>query len=98
MDNPIPTDEDRKNYEFNLCESQFYQNPEAFLKLGQRVRAKFRVWDLPGKLPNDWGWVSAEAGELGTVVHVQEGCWPTVRFDGGRATCVTDLEVEPVEA
>lgn len=97
MPNPKPTAEDLKNYSYSIKTSLFYKEPEKFLKMGQRVKAKFRIWDLPHQSDGDWGWVSAEPGELGTVVHVQEGYWPTVRFDGtGCATCVTDLEVEPV--
>lgn len=89
-----PTEQDRQNYSRAAKESPFFHCPERFLKLGDRVRAKFRIWDQPN-IGETWGWVSAEAGELGTVVHVQKGCWPTVRFDDtGCATCVTDFEVE----
>lgn len=97
MANPKPTTADRKNYSKSIKTSRFYKRPEKFLKMGDRVRAKFRLFDLPHQSKNDWGWVSAEAGELGTVVHTQKGYWPTVRFDQtGCATCVTDLEVEQV--
>jgi hypothetical protein len=95
--NPVPTAKDRKNYDFSRRTSPFFENPEKFLKLGQRVRAKFRIWDTPDRSGSDWGWVSAETGEEGVVVHVEKGYWPTVRFDKtGCATCVTDFEVEPL--
>lgn len=75
--------------------SPFYSNPEKFLREGQRVRAKRRVYDSPGT--DDPGPVMAEAGDLGTCVFVEENFWPTVRFDStGMATCVTDEEVEVV--
>lgn len=97
------TDEDRANYNYDITTSPFFSRPHEFLSLGQRVRAKFRIWDLPwgGKLDSissdDWGWVSAEKGEMGTVVYVAEGEWPVVRFDDtGHATCVIDFEVEKV--
>lgn len=68
----------------------------AFLNLGERVRAKTRVFDLPDT--SNPGPVHAEAGELGTVEHTEPGCWPTVRFDRtGTATCVTDEEVEKID-
>lgn len=96
-----PTELDLKNYSYACKDSPFYENPGKFLKMGQRVRAKFRIWDTPQKTiddPRGWGWVSAEAGEVGTVVHVQDGLWPTVQFDDtGCSTCVTDFEVEPID-
>lgn len=91
----LPTEQDRKNYSNNIATSPFYDKPREFLKLGQRVRAKFRIWDLPGNEP-DWGWVSAEEGDEGVVVGVDDN-WPTVRFERtGYATCVTDFEVDPI--
>ncbi len=94
---PQPTEQDIANYSSG-GPSPFRDRPGDFLKLGQRVRAKFRIFDLPGRVEDkDWGWVSAEAGEEGTVVHQEEGSWPTVRFDvTGAATCVFDHEVEPL--
>ncbi|HVE14330.1 MAG TPA: hypothetical protein VNI01_13100 [Elusimicrobiota bacterium] len=66
-----------------------------FAKMGDRVRAKVRVYDLPGN--PDPGPIHAEPGEMGTVVHTEEGFWPTARFDRtGTATCVTSDEVEVV--
>lgn len=83
----------------DIKESPFYTQPEKFLKLDQRVRAKVRVYDLPtldGQ--GDQGPVHAEPGEEGVVVHVEKGYWPTVRFDRTRtASCVTDFEVEALE-
>jgi hypothetical protein len=95
---PKPTEQDIANYSsLDPKKSPYYSCPENFLKEGQRVRAKFRIFDLPGQATDaDWGWVSAEAGEEGTAVDVQTGHWPTVIFDGGGATCVTDGEVEPL--
>ena len=90
-----PNDEDRKNYSYDVLTSKFHSCPEKFLSLGDKVRAKFRIWDTPNDLGN-WGWVSAEKGELGLVVHVEKGCWPTVRFENGRSTCVMNFEVENV--
>lgn len=67
-----------------------------FLQEGQRVRAKVRVFDLPGQ--PDPGPIHAEPGELGMVVHTEPGFWPTVRFDRtGTATCVTPQEVEKAD-
>lgn len=64
-----------------------------FLEEGTRVRAKMRIYDLPGTA--DPGPIRAESGDLGTVEHVEEGVLPTVRFDRtGGATCVTHEEVE----
>lgn len=97
--NPKPTEQDIANYRsYDSKNSPFVSCPEKFLKVGQRVRAKFRIFDLPGRATDaDWGWVSAEAGEEGTVIHVEKGYWPTVRFDNTRcATCVTDGEVVPL--
>jgi hypothetical protein len=88
-----PTEQDKKNYDFKAKDSPYYSNPGKWLREGDRVRAKFRIFDLPGK-EDDWGWVSAEAGEEGVVVHVEDSYWPTVKFANGRATCVTDFEVE----
>jgi hypothetical protein len=95
---PKPTAQDIANYNYPIRSSQFFKNPEDFLKMGQRCKARFRIFDLPnpGK-SDDWGWVSAEEGEEGTVVHVEKGYWPTVRFDNtGAATCVTNFEVDPI--
>jgi hypothetical protein len=73
--------------------SKFAGVPHEFLKEGQRVRALIRVYDLPGN--DDQGPIRAEPGEEGVVEFVEEGYWPTVRFDRtGCATCVTDEEVE----
>ncbi len=62
-------------------------------KLGMRVRAKCRVYDLPGNV--DPGIIHAETGDEGVVVHTQSGCFPTVTFDRTQtSTCVTENEVE----
>ena len=97
--NASPDSSDLRAYARRSNESPFYSNPGSFLREGQRVRAKIRVWDCPqDSLEKNWGWVSALPGELGTVEHSQPGCWPTVRFDEtGCSTCVTDLEVEPID-
>lgn len=63
---------------------------------GDRVRAMIQVLEEgPGGTPNpdakpcETGWVHAEPGDLGTVVHVEPGLHPTVRFDKTKtATCV----------
>lgn len=66
-----------------------------FLNVGDRVRAKVRVYDLPGN--PDPGPIKAEAGEEGSCVHTEPGYWPTVKFDRtGGSTCVTSDEVEKV--
>lgn len=66
---------------------------KSFVKEGDRVRAKTRIYDLPGQA--NPGPIHAEPGEEGLVVHVEPGAWPTVCFDRtGTATCVTDSEVE----
>jgi len=79
----------------SIQESPFYTHPELFLKEGQRVRAKIRVYDLPGN--PDPGPIAAEPGEEGVVVFVEKGFWPTVTFDRtGWSTCVTDAEVEAI--
>lgn len=97
QDHPIPTDEDRRNYNFAPEKSPFFEHPETFLNIGDKVKAKFRIFDLPSGHEDDWGPVAAEAGEEGTVVHVETDYWPTVRFDNtGRASEVTDFEVEPL--
>lgn len=75
-------------------DSKFASCPEKFLRVGQRVKALIKVWDGG---PDSGDFLHAEAGELGTVVHVEPGFWPTVRFDrSGTSTCVSDFEVEPV--
>ena len=78
---------------WNIKDDPFYTHPEDFLQLGQRVRARIRVYDLPGN--PDPGPIHAEPGEEGVVVHVQKGCWPTVTFNRtGTSTCVVPAEVE----
>ena len=76
------------------------------LKVGDRVRARIRVLEEgpnssydPNAKSCTPGWLHAEPGELGTVVHADPPqVWPTVRFDRtGTATCVIDEEVERVE-
>lgn len=84
---------DNSTAPWDIKKSPFYTKPEKFLKLGQRVRAKLTVYDLPGT--DSPGPMHALVGEEGVVVHVQTGHWPTVRFDRtGSSTCVTDFEVE----
>lgn len=93
-----PTPQDLEQYSHNPATSPHHKHPERFLKIGQRVKAKLRVFDLPNtnNYDVDWGPVHAEVGELGTVIHLQEGYWPTVCFDRtGTLTDVTDFEVEP---
>lgn len=101
FENQTPTEFDVKQYQeqkASVRQSPFFSKPETFLKLGQRVRAKVRVWDTPDDDMAKWGRLHAEKGDTGTVVHVQKGCWPTVTFDrSGTSTCVTDFEVEPVD-
>lgn len=100
---PRPNEQDRANYSYDIRTSPHFDRPDGFLRYGQRVKANFRIWDqpnMPGAVTTngeDWGWVSAQAGEEGTVVHTQTGHWPTVRFDSGCATCVTDREVTPLD-
>lgn len=65
------------------------------LKVGDMVKSRIRIFDLPFATDGDWGPVVAEKGETGIVEHVQEGYWPTVRFQSGRSTCCTDVEIEP---
>jgi hypothetical protein len=65
------------------------------LKVGDMVKSRIRIFDLPFATDGDWGPVVAEKGEVGVVEHAEEGCWPTVRFQSGRSTCCTDVEVEP---
>lgn len=64
-----------------------------FLKEGDIVRAKIRVWDLPGN--PDPGPIHAEPGDLGICIHTQAGNFPTVQFKNG-STCVTPEEVEKI--
>lgn len=88
---------DKNTAPWDIKESSFYTNPEDFLKLGQRVRARVRVYDLPGN--PDPGMIHAEVGETGVVIHVEKGFWPTVQFDRtGTRTDVMDFEVEPLPA
>lgn len=90
---PKPTDEDRKNYS-----SDDKPQPDIAWSKDQRVRAKFRIFDSPGHETDDWGWVSAENGEMGTVVYVDDDGTPTVRFDDtGCSTCVSNHEVGLVD-
>lgn len=85
MDNQLPWDPKKSKW--------YHTDPFNWLKLGDRVKAIRRVYDLPGNA--DQGPIHAEEDEYGTVVHVQVGCWPTVQFDRTRtSTCVTDFEVE----
>lgn len=84
------------NLKEKIQKSPFYSCPEKFMRVGQRARARVRVYDCPGAA--DPGPVHAEQDELGTVVHVEKGFWPTIRFDRTRTcTDVTDDEVEPLE-
>lgn len=65
-------------------------NPN-FLKLGDRVRAKTIVYDLPP----DKSVIRAQKGDTGVVVHTEPGVFPTVTFDqSGTSTCVTPDEVQ----
>lgn len=65
------------------------------LPIGARVRATCTIYDLPGN--PDPGPIRAEIGDEGTVVHCQDGLFPTVTFDRtGGSTCVTHNEVEVV--
>jgi hypothetical protein len=72
------------------------------LRVGDRVRAKIRVFDFPGNKDPRWhdgtsGPVHAEPGEEGVVVWTQEGLYPCVKFDRtGTRTDVTGDEVEAV--
>lgn len=90
---PKPTAEDRKNY--NSDETR----PDITWTKDQRVRARFRIFDCPGHETDDWGWVSAEKGEMGTVVYIdKEDGTPTVCFDNtGCSTCVSNHEVDLVD-
>lgn len=79
--------------DWDIKQSPFFKCPEKFLKMGQKVRAKIQIWDLPGE--EDPGPLVAEIGDIGIVVHVERSCWPTVRFSK-RSSDVCDFEVEPV--
>jgi hypothetical protein len=62
-----------------------------FLELGEIVRAKTTVYDLPP----DTSWIHAEKGDLGQCIHIEPGFYPTVRFfDRKTCTCVTPQEVK----
>lgn len=89
----------------------YRRHPHEFLKEGDRVKARVRVTEsgdsigdpaLPffakeGSPKTNPGYVHAELGEEGVVVHVEPNCWPTVRFDRTKtSTTVTDLEVEKI--
>ena len=66
-----------------------------FAAEGNLVRAKITVYDLPGN--KDPGVIHAEPGELGIVVHKEEGDWPTIKFfRTGTYTMATDEEVEVI--
>lgn len=103
---PRPTAQDRENYSRNIRRSKYFKNPNAFTKVGDRVRARFRIFDLPHQtrirkdgtrvvLKSDWGWLTAPKGMEGTVVG-KYGGWPTVTFDNGITSDVTNYEVELV--
>lgn len=72
-------------------------------KINTRVKAVIQITES-GKLPGDpeakpldSGWIHAEPGELGTVVHSDGGFLPSVRFDRtGTVTCVRDDEIQEV--
>lgn len=91
----MPTEQDRKNYNYDIKSSPFYSKPHEFLRVGDKVRARIRIWDLPWQSEDDWGPVVAEATEEGVCVHVQNGCWPAVQF-ANRLSDVTDFEVEKI--
>lgn len=82
-----------------MREAQALRVMQRFLNEAQegvRVRAIVQsIHDLPGE--PDPGPLAAQLGDEGTVVHAQNGIFPTVRFDRTRyATCVTHLEVEVI--
>jgi hypothetical protein len=87
---------------WDIYSSPQFDQPGTWLQMGDKVRAIRTVYDLPGNTRSQWwngtwGPIAAEKGHIGTVEHVQDGLWPTVRFDiSGRATCVTDFEVEKI--
>ncbi len=70
--------------------------------VGDRVQAKRRILEEggtgepdPEAKPCTKGWTHADKGELGSVVHVEPGYLPTVRFDRtNTATIVSEEEVE----
>lgn len=96
---PTPTPEDIRNYSFDSSTSPYFKAPHTFLKVGQKVRARFRIWDTPDPKHlwgNNWGPIRAEAGEVGEVIETCRGHWPTVQFKNG-ITDVTDFEVEAID-
>lgn len=75
------------------------------VEVGDVVQALKRVLEEGGDGPGNSsaapctpGWVHAEEGELGVVVHTEPGYHPTVRFHRtGTATCaVEDVEFKVV--
>ncbi len=75
--------------------SPFYECPEKFLSVGDRVVAIIEVYEEGIGAINTFQ--HAVPGDEGTVVGNEPGYWPTVRFDRTRtATCVTDFEVRKV--
>lgn len=96
-----PTEQDRKNYDFDPSTGEYHNRPEEFAAEGDLVRAKFRIWDTPkvalGEMDDgNWGGVVAEAGEIGRVLHVETGFWPHVRFENGGQSVVCEFEVEKI--
>lgn len=62
-------------------------------KVGQKVRAVDIIYDRNDGSPDDP--VRATAGDLGTVEHVDEEGYPTVRFERtGGATIVHPDEIK----
>lgn len=89
-------DEDLTRTVTTLKKNRYFKCPEKFLKLGQRVKAKVSIAEERNDMQYDI--FHARPDELGTVIHVEKGFWPTVKFDRtSTSTCVTPLEVEPVK-
>lgn len=87
---------DEKRIQSLLKKNKYYKCPEKFLKAGQRVKAVVSITEKRGSA--DHVAYHAQPGEFGTVVHVEKGFWPTVKFERtGTMTCVTPLEVELLE-
>ena len=85
-------------YKMELGDPECHELDETqFLEMGDTVRAVIDVWDLGRKIGPDERPIAC-IGDIGDVVHTQEGLWPTVKFRwSGRSSCVTDFEVVKYE-
>lgn len=70
----------------------FIMEKFGFLNKGDKVVANMRITDT-GEIT---GIVVAEKGDAGECIYGPINYWPTVRFQSGKATLVSEVEVTKI--